>query len=226
MDSQRISELLFPFLGSNAGDSSATRGSHRSKLLSNSQLNSISIYIDILLRWNARMNLTAVRSPDEIVERHFGESLFAARNLFPPSEQPKGGLQLIDVGSGAGFPGIPIKIWAANLHVTLIESNHKKTTFLMEVLRALTLTNIDVVVGRAETFPGKAEVITLRAVEQFAKILPVAARLVMPGGRLALLIGRSQVQAVYAVRGFRWSEPRGIPLSANRVLIIGRKEPW
>ena len=126
----------------------------------------ISTYIDLLLRWNARINLTAIRQPEEIVTRHFGESLFAARHLFPaeatteePSEPAlrsveRNSTSVIDVGSGAGFPGIPIKIWAPDIHLTLIESNQKKATFLREVARTLTLTNINVFPGRAEDYPG------------------------------------------------------------------------
>src|SRR6267378_2729314 len=126
MQSDRIAELLQPFLP---------------VPLVESQLQAISTYIDILLRWNARMNLTAVRQPEEIVTRHFGESLFAARHLFSQSERhdvapepaasprPAGpstafersgdtpSPQLIDVGSGAGFPGLAIKIYAPQIRM-------------------------------------------------------------------------------------------------------------
>src|SRR5947207_2678164 len=140
MQSHRIAELLQPFL---------------SAPLTDLQLENISTYIDILLRWNARINLTAVRQPEEIVTRHFGESLFAARHLFPQPEihdasgeprapkpsaasEPSGDAHttsIIDVGSGAGFPGLPIKIRAPHTHLTLIESSQKKATFLREVSR-------------------------------------------------------------------------------------------
>src|SRR5262249_31150539 len=99
---------------------------------------------------------------------------------------------LIDIGSGAGFPGLAIKIWVPELHVTLIESNQKKATFLREVCRTLTLTNVDVFDSRAEDFRGAcADIVTMRAVERFDLILPIAASLVAPGGRLALLIGNA-----------------------------------
>jgi 16S rRNA (guanine527-N7)-methyltransferase len=242
MPPSRIAELLQPFLaaGTGAGVQSGperTQGpadASHGAALSGAQLEVVSIYIDILLRWNARINLTAVRDPEEIVTRHFGESLFAARRLFPAPmadsphvyhQRQTTNNRVIDVGSGAGFPGIPIKIWAPQAHLTLIESNHKKATFLKEVVRALTFADIDVVSARAENFCGQAEIVTLRAVERFEKILPVAARLVIPGGRLALLIGRSQVRFVHGLRGFSWSEPGSIPLSTNRVLIVGRMEP-
>jgi 16S rRNA (guanine527-N7)-methyltransferase len=130
-----------------------------------------------------------------------------------------------DLGSGAGFPGIPIKLWAPNIALTLIESNHKKATFLREVARALTLTDIDIQNVRAETLPPSTfDAVTLRAVERFAETLPVAARLLAPGGRLALLIGDSQVDiARSALPTFAWDPP--IPQSQSRVLLTGTVEP-
>jgi 16S rRNA (guanine527-N7)-methyltransferase len=219
MEPARIAELLQPFLGS-AND----------QRLTTNDLQNISTYIDLLLRWNARINLTAIRNEEEMVTRHFGESLFAARHLFPPQtaqcrrERPRS-CTLIDVGSGAGFPGLPIKIWAPHIHLTLIEANQKKATFLREVTRSLTLTNINVFAGRAEAYPNSlADAVTLRAVEQFETVLPIAARLVTPGGRLALLIGQAQLTRTHALTpGFAWTPPRPIPLSAERVLAIGTR---
>ena len=144
MDAARIAELLQPFLTAPAQ-------------LSAAQLNNISTYIDILLRWNARINLTAVRDPEQIVTRHFGESLFAARHLFPADDGRPTTDNCVDVGSGAGFPGLPLKLWAPAIHLTLVESNHKKATFLREVVRSLTLTNVNVFAGRAADFPAPRE---------------------------------------------------------------------
>src|SRR5208337_2237854 len=119
--------------------------------LAESQLKHISMYIDILLRWNVRVNLTSVRQPDQILTRHFGESIFTAQRLFPagandqrpaacPEPHGEGTMDhLIDVGSGAGFPGLAIKICHPWLRLTLIESSHKKATFLREVVRSLAL---------------------------------------------------------------------------------------
>jgi 16S rRNA (guanine527-N7)-methyltransferase len=216
--------------------------SEESAVLTHTQLQNISTYIDLLLRWNARINLTAIRQPEEIVTRHFGESLFAARHLFPsgitwertppsvrssearlqaePASVPT---HLIDIGSGAGFPGLPIKVWATHINVTLIESNQKKATFLREVIRALTLTNINVFPGRAEAYSNPlAETVTLRAVEHFDQTLPIATRLVTPGGRLALLISEPQLAHTHDL-DFTWSNPLNIPLSSNRRLLIGQK---
>ncbi len=253
MRTEEIAGLLQPFL---------------EKALPERCLAQISIYIDLLSRWNSRINLTAIRDPREIVTRHFGESLFLARHLFPspvtsrvphPSGFSKGGgfrllererllsqpsaidahggeVRALDIGSGAGFPGLPLKIWAPAISLTLIESNHKKATFLREVARALTLTDVNVLTARAESLVSQpdsgvrprtpsqptlvpADVVTLRAVERFDTILPTAARLVAPGGRLALLIGASQVTSV-ASQGIPPATPIPIPLSDSRVLSI------
>jgi 16S rRNA (guanine527-N7)-methyltransferase len=208
VETSRIAELLQPFL--------ATPGA-----LSAAQLNHISMYIDLLLRWNARINLTSIRQPEAIVTRHFGESLFAAQHLFP---NPGQATSLIDVGSGAGFPGVAIKLWAPQLRLTLIESNHKKVAFLRQLARTLTLTDIDILPDRAEAYAGPlADVVTVRAVERFSSALPAAARLVAPGGRLALMIGQAQTaQATELLPGAVWGAPVRLPLSASRVLLIGR----
>ncbi len=195
--------------------------------LSPAQLRAISTYIDLLLHWNARVNLTAIREPEEIVTRHFGESIFAARQLFP---QPEVGAattaHLIDIGSGAGFPGLPIKIWAPSIHLTLIESNQKKATFLREAVRSLKMANVEVFADRAEAFhAAKGSVVAFRAVEQFEAILRLAASLVGDGGSLAILIGRPQINRVYELlEGFKWEDPATLPLSSNRAMLIGVKE--
>src|SRR5712692_966226 len=118
MDDARIAELLIPFLSNRPRlrGHEESAGASDAAVLSPAQLRHISTYIDLLLRWNARINLTAVREPEEIVTRHFGESIFAARYLFPRANagtSPEASRpHVIDVGSGAGFPGLPIKIWA------------------------------------------------------------------------------------------------------------------
>jgi len=214
MENARIAELLGPFL---------------TLALSDQQLMLISMYVDMLLKWNRRINLTAVRTPEEIVTRHFGESLFAAQQLFSGSrasaqrDVASNVSTVVDVGSGAGFPGLPVKIWAPEIRFTLIESNHKKATFLREVVRALGLKNVEVFAGRAEAFPAaSADVVTLRAVERFNNAMPIAAGLVRPGGRLAVLIGESQIeQARIAVESLHWQAPVSIPLSNSRVVLVG-----
>jgi 16S rRNA (guanine527-N7)-methyltransferase len=239
-DIARIAELLQPFLAEGPGSRAAPA-------LPESQLRAISTYIDVLLHWNQTINLTAVRRPEDIVTRHFGESFFAARHLFhPPDSLGKGHsgsalsgatnldrapldpnpMRLVDVGSGAGFPGLPIKIQRPDVAVTLIEANHKKAVFLREVIRALTLTDIDVFPGRSETYPpASAVTVTLRAVERFESAVAAAARIVGTRGRLALLIGSSQAaQLPDLLPKFSWPAPIPIPLSSSRVLLIGTSE--
>jgi 16S rRNA (guanine527-N7)-methyltransferase len=259
MNTAQIAELLDPFLHApvaipdgSCHSGPATAG-EEPPVLSPGQIQSISTYIDILLRWNARINLTAIRAPEDIVTRHFGESLFAARHLYPASHVGPGGhvdpsgraaLQgrvtgqkemgasapesVADIGSGAGFPGLPLKLWAPHLALTLIESNHKKAAFLREVARALTLTNVDIQNARAETLTATFDVVTLRAVERFDAILPTAAALVAPAGRLALLIGAAQEsQARSTLPQFEWSTAASVPQSRSRIVLVGRnpKEP-
>jgi 16S rRNA (guanine527-N7)-methyltransferase len=231
MQPARIAELLEPFLGSTQGPTPGT-----GDLLAN-----ISTYIDILVRWNARINLTAIRDPEEIVTRHFGESFFAARRLFRGerpalqgrvTEEGQTGASaparetVADIGSGAGFPGIPLKLWAPQIALTLIESNQKKVAFLREVTRALTLTDIDIQNVRAEDLRQTFNLVTLRAVERFDKILPIAVSLVATAGRLALLIGRSQLEQATSAPSLAWQAPVPIPLSRSRILLLGtRSQP-
>ena len=200
--------------------------------LTESQLAALARYLELLLRWNARVNLTSIREAKNIVTRHIGEAWFAAERLF---SNPAVNLRVIDVGSGAGFPGLPLKVYAPRLRLTLVESQHKKATFLKEAVRVMSLGDTEVFAGRAEEYGGRAEVVTLRAVERFEKILPLAASLLecadeqsgmrmddssLP--RLALLIGASQVaRARELLPGFHWEEPALIPQSNARILLIG-----
>jgi 16S rRNA (guanine527-N7)-methyltransferase len=209
MDTRRIARLLEPFLATGPG-------------LSSGQLASISMYIDILIRWNRRINLTAIRGAEEVVTRHFGESLFAAAALFPDPAAP---IPVVDVGSGAGFPGLPLRIWAPKIRLSLIEANQKKATFLREVCRALAFTDVDVLAVRAETVqPREAGLVTLRAVEHFERILEVSSELVRPGGRLALLIGaRQEASATRVAPGYVWTQPLPVPFSRERILLVGTR---
>jgi 16S rRNA (guanine527-N7)-methyltransferase len=254
MHPTRIAELLQPFLSPNPCHSEpGQRPGEEPAVLSPPQLNHISMYIDLLVYWNARINLTAIRNEEEIVTRHFGESLFTARHLFPKVypvsgacpersrrvspvvkdchvavaevRSPMAAPRVADLGSGAGFPGIPIKLWAPEIFVTLIESNHKKATFLREVVRSLTLTDINIQNVRAETLPPSTfDVVALRAIERLHEVLPVAANLLAPGGRLALLISSAQQETIAAtLRNLNWKFPMSIPNSESRQLLVGHR---
>jgi 16S rRNA (guanine527-N7)-methyltransferase len=205
----------------------------------------LGVYLDLLLRWNARTNLTAIRDPEQIVMRHFGESLFAAGVLFasevaapgmsPQAERhlPSGSefsdhrplttgnsTTLADLGSGAGFPGMPIKLAIPSLQVTLIESQNKKATFLKEVVRALRLEGIDVYSGRAEQWGKQADVVTLRAVEKFDLALRTAIRLVEPNGRLCLLLGNRQRDLLSNHPDLRVEVEEPMPFRHDSMLVV------
>ncbi|QEE26988.1 16S rRNA (guanine(527)-N(7))-methyltransferase RsmG [Terriglobus albidus] len=147
----------------------------------------LSGYLDLLLKWNARTNLTAIRQPEEMVRRHFGESLFAGGLL--PAETGT----LLDLGSGGGFPGIPIQILRPETAVTLAESQGKKAAFLREVVRTLGLKTA-VWGDRAEKLAESFDVVAMRAVDKMQEMIPVAEKLVGPGGYLMLLTTRVQVE--------------------------------
>jgi 16S rRNA (guanine527-N7)-methyltransferase len=136
-------------------------------------------------------------------------------------------VQVLDIGSGAGFPALPLKIWAPQIHLTLIESNHKKATFLREVSRTLALTDINVLTDRAEVATEnpevpRAKVVTLRAVEHFEAVLPQAVAFLAPHATLALLIGATQLAQLTTLTALDWNEPISIPQSQSRVLSLGR----
>lgn len=209
VDPSRITTLLQPFVADVSSGLAAQ----------------LQAYLELLLRWNARMNLTAVRDPEQIVTRHFGESLYAARVLREAGALSANHATLADIGSGAGFPGIPIKLFAPDLHVTLIESQNKKATFLREIIRTLELSHIVVHCGRAEDWPHRASIVTLRAVEKFDTVLAVASSLVAPGGTLCLLIGEAQTRSASSAVTGGWEPPaiRGIPESEGRIVWLTRR---
>jgi 16S rRNA (guanine527-N7)-methyltransferase len=188
--------------------------------LDESRLRAISTYIDLLLKWNARINLTAIREPSEIVQRHFGESLFAARYLLD-QQRPQ---TAIDLGSGAGFPGVPFAILAPEVQVTLIESQQKKGTFLKELIHVLGLKNVKVFVDRAEHYRDTADLVMLRAVEKFDQAQLMAARLTKAGGRMALMVGSGQVeQAKRLSSDVNWGNGIQVPCGTSRQLLVGTK---
>ena len=203
VNAEGITELLRPFVVHNPGQLAAT-----------------STYLDLLLKWNAKINLTAVRVPEVMIARHFGESFFAANKLLSANQA----ISVIDLGSGAGFPGLPLAIFAPEARVTLIEAHGKKAAFLNEVISALKLTNARVVRQRGESYSACADLVTMRAVEAFSRSLPVAMNLAKAGGRLGLMIGTSQVTAAKAATaGVVWGDAVSFPGSESRILLVGTK---
>jgi 16S rRNA (guanine527-N7)-methyltransferase len=203
LDTANIARLLQPFIQ-----------------LDEMRLAAISKYIDLLLKWNARINLTAIRVPEEIVQRHFGESFFAASHLLGE----KSAKTAIDLGSGAGFPGVPFALLGPEVEITLIESSQKKSTFLKELIYLLGLKNVKVFSGRAESYSQTGDLVMLRAVERFEEVLPLALSLVSSSGRLALLIGTSQIDlAKSMLADVQWQVPLVIPSGHSRILLVGTK---
>jgi 16S rRNA (guanine527-N7)-methyltransferase len=170
-------------------------------------------YLDLLLKWNAKTNLTAVRDEKGIVQRHFGESLFLVEHL------PKFGT-LLDFGSGAGFPGIPIQLKRPSAVVTLAESQMKKASFLREAVRTLLLA-AEVWDKRVEKMPAERvfDVVTMRAVDDMPAMLPLAAARVRQGGTLALMLGREET---LLPEDFHWGDPIPVPLEGG-VIRLGTK---
>jgi 16S rRNA (guanine527-N7)-methyltransferase len=177
-------------------------------------LAALETYFQLLLRWNARINLTAIRTPDAIIQRHFGESLFLARHV------PRGTSTLLDHGSGAGFPGLPIALARPDIAVTLAESHARKATFLREVVRALGLANVTVHGGRTESLPSARSfaAVTLRAVDNPDLALQAAAARVAPGGWLYWFAGPEDAAKSADLPGLQLQSDVPVPNSLGAVL--------
>ena len=175
-------------------------------------------YLSLLLRWNARMNLTAVREPEEIVERHFAECIFAAQQL---SNQVN---TLLDFGSGAGLPGIPIAICRPEIGVTLAESQGKKAAFLREAVRTLGL-RAEVWERRVEQMPPERvfDAVTLRAVDRMAEACRTAVARLAPGGVLMAFATRATQPELRGIKEVTWMEGVAIPRSEQGLLLVGTR---
>jgi 16S rRNA (guanine527-N7)-methyltransferase len=174
-------------------------------------------YVSLLLRWNARMNLTAIRDEEEILSRHLIESIIVSRSI------PAGAHTLLDFGSGAGLPGIPIALCRPEIVVTLAESQGKKAAFLQEAVRVLKLAT-KIHAGRAEALTQRFDCVTMRAVDRMAEAVAAATRLVKPSGWLALMTSEADAARlrVAAGTGFSWSEPQFLPSGDRRILMLGQ----
>jgi 16S rRNA (guanine527-N7)-methyltransferase len=166
--------------------------------LSELQLDQLESHYMSLTRWNERLNLTRIRTLEESVRFHYCESLFLARFL------PDGAHRIVDIGSGGGFPGIPVAIFRPDCEVTLVESHQRKAVFLREASRELR--NVQVASKRSETVSGTFDWLISRAVA-----LPEVLKLNL-SKNIALLIGQED-----AVRQSGMSEP--VPWGTQRVLF-------
>jgi 16S rRNA (guanine527-N7)-methyltransferase len=185
------------------------------------QIEQIQKYVALLLQWNEKVNITAIQDPREILFRHFCEIMFAV--LAGPIEKGR----LADVGSGGGFPGLPIKILVPELQVLLIESNAKKATFLAEVSRHLELSGVRVVVQRYEELGEEIaplDYVCSRALGEFDKLLRWAASPTTAARTIMLWIGAADAETVKRTEGWEWREALAIPHSMRRYLLIGDKK--
>ena len=182
----------------------------------------LNAYLTVLQKWNARTNLTAIRDEETILRRHFMESILCARAL------PAAIATLLDFGSGAGFPGLPIAILRPEITVTLAESQNKKAAFLREAIRTLGIA-VKVHAARAETLQSKFDCITLRAVDNMAAAIPAAITLLAPQGWLAILTTTTDAEKLKALsdqkNDFNWRQPHSITTSSYGILLLGQAIP-
>ena len=176
-------------------------------------------YVELLQRWNAAYNLTAVRDPAEMVTRHLLDSLAILPHVH--------GATLADLGSGAGLPGIPLAIAAPEREILLVDSNGKKARFLREAVRKLGLTHTRVAESRVENVEGTFECITARAFASLGEMLARGGHLLATDGRWLALKGRYPQDELAALpEGFRVEEivALRVPgLDAERHLVVLRR---
>jgi 16S rRNA (guanine527-N7)-methyltransferase len=186
--------------------------------LSSQQIGQVIAYLELLLRWNRKINLTAIRDAPNCVRRHFGESLYLSRWV-----ELQG--RLLDIGSGAGFPGLCLKIIFPDLSVTLLEPVAKKRAFLKEVARVCGMNFVEVRRERLEDFAGALspplyDAATARAVGHLEELIPLASRCLKAGGELFLWLSRRQASLL----GYRHVEVREV--RRLRVPGGGEGEIW
>jgi 16S rRNA (guanine527-N7)-methyltransferase len=205
----------------------SSAGERLNELLSNAGLAQLDtakagqfeVYLSLFVRWSAKINLTSVRDEEGILSRHLIESIACARAL------PTGISTLLDLGSGGGFPGIPIALCRPEIAVTLAESQGKKAAFLLEAVRVLGI-SAKVHGQRAELLATRFDCVTLRAVDRMAKAVAVAGELVAPGGWLALMTTRGELAELQnaAGAGFSWSSVVQLPGGDERLLALGERD--
>jgi 16S rRNA (guanine527-N7)-methyltransferase len=177
-------------------------------------------YISLLLRWNERISLTTITDPLDILRFHFGESMFAA-SVIPTRDG-----RLADVGSGPGFPGLPLKILVPSLDLVLIESNAKKASFLSECLRELNLEGVEVVRSRFEDLGDSGldfDFITARALGGYRDLIEWAQKSLASSGELVLWLGQDEAVKLQRDSSIAWRSPISVPNSDRRVILVGSR---
>jgi 16S rRNA (guanine527-N7)-methyltransferase len=177
-------------------------------------------YISLFIRWNKSLNLSAIRDEEGILSRHIIESILVSKDL------PAGIKTLLDFGSGAGLPGIPIALCRPQIAVTLAESQGKKAAFLQEAVRVLGI-EVEVHAGRAEALDTDFDCVILRAVDKMPKAVAAAVPLVAPVGWLALMTTASELEGLQRVAGteFSWPIVKPLPGSSQRIVAFGSRGP-
>lgn len=210
-------------------------GAQQFKLtLTAAHLNAFERYSQELIEWNQRANLTGIIEPHEIMVKHFLDSL----SVYPLLPQSPANLALIDVGSGAGFPGLPLKIVRPGLRLTLLEATAKKTAFLQHLIRVLNLSGVTILTARAEEAgrqPKQREYYDV-AVARAVASLPVLAEYMLPlvkiGGTIIVQKGQHPAEEIKAaanalgILGGRVTQvlPVAVPgLEAERHLVVIQK---
>ncbi len=192
-------------------------------------------YLQELQRWNRRINLTALRLEREIVIKHFLDSLMALKVVPDWS-----GRRIVDLGAGAGFPGLPLRLAVPGVRLALVEASFKKAAFLSAVARKLGATDVRIVRERIERFATHAanrrefDVVLIRALGKRERLLPLAAPLVAPGGRILLWRGKDGgEQAYWEGEADRWGFaletrlPYWLPggEGIRHLIVLKRREP-
>lgn len=184
----------------------------------------LATYLDLLLRWNRRVRLVGSTSLDVLIDRHLGESLVFAPFL-DQQWQPNAS-RLVDVGSGAGFPGLALALALPQINTTLVESNLRKAAFLRAVVRE-TGSVVEVIADRLERLPaqlGSPIIYTSRAIEDMPTLPLRLAAIARPGDRLALWASAAQAADWQSQSGpWLWTPPLAIPFSRNRVIALASR---
>ena len=186
------------------------------------QVETIQVYLRLLIKWNQKINLTAIRSEADCITRHFGESLYL-------STKEKLSGRMVDVGSGAGFPGLALKIACPDLSGTLLEPSSKKRAFLKEIVRQCNFCDLRISPLRGEDFfvgdeGQNVDIVTVRGLRHHEEIAAMSKNLLVSSGRLCLWLTRTRAEDLARkVQGYRWKSPLALPLTRERVILVGER---
>jgi 16S rRNA (guanine527-N7)-methyltransferase len=199
----RIRELLLPF--------NTELGAHA--------LGQLQAYLDLLLRWNRKINLTSMCDPEQCITRHFGESLYVSRH-----ECLSG--RLVDLGAGAGFPGLALKLVFPDLQETLLEPVGKKRAFLKEVARCCGMEGVDVRAERVQDLVWigrRFDVVTSRGLGNIERLLLATESSLNVSGRVFFWTTQDHSSSLPS-GGILWTGHYAIPMSRDRIILHGTKE--